>query len=74
MHGHKCNEIKNLQHAIQLQGHSDEEVEEIETVPMLEQEHILQQLTKEDAPQKDKLMSISIAALQGQNGDETISY
>jgi hypothetical protein len=34
---------------------------------------MLQQLPREDLPQKDKLMSISIAAFQGQNGDETIS-
>jgi hypothetical protein len=28
-YGHKCNEVKNLLHAIQLQGHSDEEEEDL---------------------------------------------
>jgi hypothetical protein len=40
-------------------------VEETEDVPGPQQEQLLQQMPREDPPQKDKLMSISIAALHG---------
>ena len=61
-YGHKCNEVKNLLHAIQLQGHSDDE-EEAEVAEGCQQEQEIQEapLGADDNPQ-DKLMSISEAA------------
>jgi hypothetical protein len=71
-YGHKCNEVKNLLHAIQLQGHSDEEDEDLgeqQNAPLnLPEEPPLQ-----DKEQKEKLMSISLSAMEGTQGEETIS-
>jgi hypothetical protein len=72
-YGHKCTEVKNLLHAIQLQGHSDndeeehqEQIPESVTTPQPEQKEI-------PVLQKEKLMSISVAALGGNSSDEIIS-
>jgi hypothetical protein len=48
-YGHKCNEVKKLLHAIQLQGHFDEEDE----IPILAveakiQDHIQAQKTEDN--------------------------
>jgi hypothetical protein len=71
-YGHKCNEVKNLMHAIQLQGHSDEEEEDLveqqnDTIPNLPEEPLVQ-----DNGQKEKLMSISLTAMEGIQGDDII--
>lgn len=55
--GHRCNGVKNLVHAIELQGHSDEDQEQ-------------EQLNE---PDQEQLMSISAHAVQGVSVNDTIS-
>jgi hypothetical protein len=66
--GHKCNGVKSLLHAIQLQGHSDEEGEQGDSVPAPE-------MVQENMAEEEQLnlMSISSAALQGVSANDTIS-
>jgi hypothetical protein len=73
-YGHKCNEVKNLLHAIQLQGHSDTEEEGLGDTLQPEETHELEEVVAPELGHlKEKLMSISATALEGIPGDETIS-
>jgi hypothetical protein len=68
-YGHKCDSVKTLLHAIQLQGHSDEEEEmQVEILVAV----IAPKLQEVPQP-AGQLMSISAEALQGIAGDDTIS-
>jgi hypothetical protein len=68
-YGHKCDIVKTVLHAIQLQGHSDEEEEIHAEIPVAD---VVPE--QQEVPQPaGHLMSISAEALQGIAGDDTIS-
>uniref|UniRef100_A0ACD5Y7D8 Uncharacterized protein n=1 Tax=Avena sativa TaxID=4498 RepID=A0ACD5Y7D8_AVESA len=74
--GHKCSGIKSMVHAIQMQGHNDNEEEE-------EQQIMIKQLVpplphplpeeETHAPPVETLMQLSIQALHGMPGAGTLS-
>jgi hypothetical protein len=72
-YGHKYNEVRSLLHDIQLQGHSDEEEEGPALPPHLAEPEPPELPPLEENGQKEKIMSISLTAMEGIQAEDTIS-
>jgi hypothetical protein len=76
--GHKCASIKSIVHAIQMQGHSDDEEVEDQAVAHHPVPHLPVVAPQQDQPDQpdppaENLMQLSIQALHGMPGEGTLT-
>jgi hypothetical protein len=70
--GHKCSGIKSMLHAIEMQGHSDDDELEV-PIPVNDKHPPIEQAEPAVAAQAEQLLQLSIEALHGIPGEGTLS-